>query len=221
MKRLFILVTVFCLAGGLAGLYAPKGTEATVINYSVRVHPGATSTLTCGYHNGPCPNQPGGPALDWANSANATVNWRSYGWCSILPCTVIATGTISSVLEQCYKVRVDVKSKVPAGVSQGTVDYTHSGTSKAGTSFDIKGGNYVWTAAGVGYTRSQDHPDCPGWVDTNGDTIKDYWPPHLHQTRNGTGWSNNSNYPNGSASGTYPITTLGWHQSSKGWYVSF
>ena len=221
MKRVLILAAVFGLVGALAGLYAPRESEATVINYDLRVHPGATSTLTCGYHNGACPNQPGGPALDWSNSGGSAIYWRSYGWCSILPCATIARGTINSVLEQCYKVRISIASTVPAGVSQGSVDYTHSGTSSSGTVFNINGGNYVWTSQSVGTTRTQDATGCPGWLDTNGDTIPDYWPAHLHQTRNGT-WSNNSRYPNAPGSGSgYSILTNGWYQSRHGWYVNF
>jgi hypothetical protein len=223
MKRVLILAALFGLIGGLAGLYAPRESEATVINYDLRVNPGATSTLNCGYHTGPCEYPyPVGPALDWANSAGATIYWRSYGWCSILPCTTIATGTISSFLDQCYKVRVSITSTVPAGASQGSVDYTHSTTSYSGTQFNINGGNYVWTGRSVGTTRSQDASGCPGWLDTNGDTIPDYWPAHLHQTRNGTNWYNNSNYPNAPGTGSgYPITTNGWYQSRHGWYISF
>ena len=217
MKRFLTLAVVLALAGALAALYGPQGGEAATINYSVRVHPGASSTLTCGWHEGACPSSSStGHALDWANSGGSTIYWRSYGWCSVGPCSAIATGTISSVLETCYKVKVDVKSKVPAGVSQGTIIYTHSGTSSGGTTFDIKGGtSYTWTSKSIGYTRSSENTPYCAWTG-----------PHLHQTDSGTGWTRNSSvYPAGACPspncGSYPITTSGKHQTSHGWTYTF
>jgi hypothetical protein len=140
LKRFLILALTSAVVGAIAGLYAPQTTEATVYHFSLYAHPGASSTLNCGWHEGHCPGSPStGHALDWANSAYYAINWRSFGWRSYSGTGVIAKGTITKVKEECWKVKVEVKSQLPYGVSQGKIVYTHSDTWMEGTTFDIEG----------------------------------------------------------------------------------
>ena len=141
LRRAVVLLFVSALAGALVGLYAPGGIKALTTQFILRAHPGATAYLNCGWHEGDCPLNPStGHALDWQNADAATVYWRSYGWCSSTPCTVIAIGTIGEPAGGCQDVTVEVRSTRPPGVYQGTIRYVHTDTSSAGTSFNINGG---------------------------------------------------------------------------------
>ena len=118
-------------------------------------------------------------------------------------------------------------STLPPGVPQGTITYTHSWTESQGTSFVIYASTgYRWTSRSIGYTVRQDLSTCPGWIDTNGDGIVDYWPPHLHQTDSGSGWyRNDTMYPTSNdcvlCYWSYPITTWGYHQTGRYWTCSY
>ncbi|MGQ9573529.1 MAG: hypothetical protein ACUVV3_10195 [Dehalococcoidia bacterium] len=222
IRRFAILATVFAVAGALLGVYTPRPTEAVIVNFTLRVHPGAYSTSThmsCGWHEDRCPLNPGtGHALDWVNLANQWVRWRSYGYTQYATEAVIARGTLIRVTDQaCY--RVDVQIKDSYGNPRGSIRYVHSDTAGHGYQFDIKGGkNWVSTEFAAAYTLSHDKPGCPGWVGG-------YWPPHLHHTDSGTGWTRNSYYPQGACPnddcGIHPITTLGYHQSHRSWALSY
>ncbi|MGQ9573526.1 MAG: hypothetical protein ACUVV3_10180 [Dehalococcoidia bacterium] len=219
MRPFFILTVICAVIGALAGVYAPRTSEATIYHFQLLVHPGASQTLNCGWHDGHCPNNPSaGHALDWANSAQYQINWRSFGWRSFSGSGVIARGTIKGVREECWKVKVEVRSSIPSGVIQGVISYTHSDTSMSGTTFDINGSSsYQWTARAVGYTRETDEPGC-------------MTAHHLHQTDSVTGWSRNSaKYPTANecqpgwegCDNPHPIYTFGYHQTSHGWYYEF
>ncbi len=221
MKPTLILALTSLFVGILAGLYAPRASEATVYSFTLRVHPGASSNLNCGWHDGPCPGSPStGHALDWQSPAGYAVYWRSYGWRNFSGTGVIARGTISEVLEQCWKVKAIVKSTIPSGVEQGRISYTHSETYMEGTTFDINGGSsYAWSTRWLGTTRYQDDPGCPGWVGG-------YWPAHLHQVDSGAPWARNSaKYPTcdncqpgwAGCNNPHPISTSGYHQFSRNW----
>jgi hypothetical protein len=221
MRPALILALISAFTGILAGLYAPRATEATVYSFTLRVHPGAGFNLNCGWHDGPCPGSPStGHALDWESQAYYQINWKSFGWRNFSGSGVIARGEIDEVKEQCWKVKVIVRSTIPYNVEQGKISYTHSETDWDGTVFDIKGGSsYTVTTRMVGYTRYQDDPNCPGWVGG-------YWPAHLHQVDSGSPWTRNSakyptctvcmpNWPG--CENPHPIWTIGYHQFSRNW----
>jgi hypothetical protein len=216
MRPLLVLAAISILAGALAGLFAPRPSEAAVINYSLRVHPAATSSMTCGWHSSECSAEnAGGPALDWDNGDTATVYWRSYGWCSIGPCSVIAKGTISKAVPFCTETRVSIKDTY--GRAQQMMVYTHTNTSQSGQQFDINGStSYAGTTVGVGSSLTQESGGCNSPYYFRGS--------HVHEWHSGTGWTKNtSKYPkNAPATGSYPLfTTLGWHQVSRGWTITF
>jgi hypothetical protein len=222
MKRFLILSMVFAVGGALSGAYAPAPTEAVVVNFTLRVQPGAYSTsthLSCGWHEGKCPlNENTGHALDWKNLASQWVYWRSYGYVSTSTSAVLGNATVARVTgADCWRVDVNIKDNY--GNSRGSHRYVHSDTSVDGHTVNISGGkSWVWTSFAPGYTRSTDKSTCPGWV--NG-----YWPPHLHHTDSGSGWTRNNYYPQGACPnddcGAKPITTLGYHQSYRSWALSY
>lgn len=59
----------------------PKPAAATSYDYYVELWPGGSSTLTCGWHTGPCYDDDSlvssGNALDWASSSTITFNVKS------------------------------------------------------------------------------------------------------------------------------------------------
>ena len=209
MKIYFLLASFAVLLGAGIGFVAPNPAEAAT--YNLYVHPGATSSLNCGWHDGPCPNNPGGPALDWGNSGSATVYWRSYGRCGV-SCTSVGTGTIALTFPFCTETHVTVRNL--GGAAQGgDIIYTHTGSNQSGQGFYISGNNSgsgAWMATGVGYTLNVGSENGP----CNNGT---YYPAaHLHQ-KQGTGWTRNTTrYPNPPGSGTYPITSVGYQQVARG-----
>ena len=77
MRRFVVMAILSGLLGALAAFYAPVPSGAIFADYTVRVHPGPSSSsvhLTCGWHEGACPSSSStGHALDWGNSAGAPV----------------------------------------------------------------------------------------------------------------------------------------------------
>jgi hypothetical protein len=212
---MLILALTSVFVGILAGLYAPRASEATVFSFTLRVHPGAGFNLNCGWHDGGCPANPStGHALDWESQAYYQINWKSFGWRNFSGSGVIARGEIDEVLEQCWKVKVIVRSSIPYNVEQGRISYTHTDTDWDGTTFDINGGSsYTVTTRMVGYTRSTDQLGC---MDA----------PHLHQVDSGSPWARNSaKYPTSDVclpgwlgcENPHPIWTIGYHQFSRNW----
>src|SRR5262245_23006731 len=83
MNKTIWALFLAALVGMTAGILAPEQVDATPISVELRVYSGASGYLTCGWH-GECPDYPatptGGDALDWDNSDNGDVYWRSYGY---------------------------------------------------------------------------------------------------------------------------------------------
>lgn len=62
--------------GLLLAMVVPKPAEAAWLSFYVELWPGGSSTLTCGWHDGPCYDDDSlvdsGGALDWAPSSTIT-----------------------------------------------------------------------------------------------------------------------------------------------------
>lgn len=219
-------VAVF-LFGILIGLAFPNtwGTpqvSASPTFVQLGVHPGATSTMTCGWHSactGSVP--PFGAAIDWRNFGNDLVYWRSFGYRSDGINSPLGEGWITNQVGTCAVVQVAVSDAF--GFPKGSILYTHSTSSWAPAPFDIAAhgtgwGNYHHGA--VGRTLVTESSSCinAGLWDAA----------HLHQTHSGASWSQNTpayctptsqnnkcyeySYPNYQSGGN--------HQSAQQWWWS-
>ncbi len=194
--RTFIRLVVFAIGVGLAlGLLIPsvviRNADAVTIFVRLGVHPGATSTLSCGWH-GTCYDPPAaGSALDWSNSGGSNVVWRSYGYRSDASPNKIGTGKILVTTGTCYEVSAEVTDAF--GCGKGRIRYTHSQTWTPDWTFDINGGGGTWgqwTAVTIGFTSNPETSACafdpprppqPLWTG-----------PHLHQAPGTGSWTVNT-----------------------------
>jgi len=165
--RLSVVIAI--VAGGLLGLLAARTERASAVPYSyyVYVHPGATSTLNCGWHSTCLDPWPWGTGLDWANQAGAYVYYRSYSnnngglsWS--------ARALITDWNETCRKTYVSQYRR--SGAHDSTVRFVHTGSNFHNQQFYVSSGYYpTWTSREVGNTMNESGLGCA----TTG--------PHLHE----------------------------------------
>lgn len=181
-KRISLPLSASAAVGAVAAFLAPGNSTAAVYHFQVKMHAGGSGTteyLTCGWHD------TGNRALDWGNSNEAGVLFRSQGYCSRGCVTVGKATAIQNDSPSCKRVAVDIKSNTPSGVLQGTIYYTH--TYRSGSAqFNIAGGSsstYLesqWTRYQVGQTVRkfdgdpvdplEDYAACP----TDGGHVHEY-----------------------------------------------
>lgn len=207
-RRLMATLTLAVIIGGISGLIAPATSSAQSgrVDVHLTINPGATNSLTCGWHEACLSPFYFGSALDWANAGNAYIYWRSYGWRSDTTGQV-ATGTVGTSNTGCSRMLIDVRDVY--GYSQGISYYTHSWTPWNGHPVRIDAGGGFWQGNNqiIGYTylnERADFPNCP----TSGS--------HLHQYASGYG-QNTGLYPGAPGTGTYPVTNNGYWQNDRRW----
>jgi hypothetical protein len=182
-RAVVLLAVVFGLAAGmLAGHRDQDRVSAITYDFYAWVHPGAQSHLNCGYHTVCSGSANWGTALDWHNSQNDPVYYRSYSDNSA-GYSWSASGLITGWSEsQCYFTFASLYKRT--GAHFATIGYTYTGSANWGNNFTVWSGFYpAWTSTQVGYTVSE-----PTSCDTTG--------AHLHQYTNygGNHWVN-SYYP--------------------------
>jgi hypothetical protein len=187
MRKVTLSVLGSALVDMMVGLLIPKPAEGSVTYISVYQHGGPSSiALNCGWHVVCVSPYSSGSALDWRNSGEAAIYWRSYNVRSDTPSGVIGTGTIASNNGTCKGIRVDVNDAF--GFTKGAILYTHSELSQGYTSFGIYGGwGGPWQELQIGKTASSEFANC---------VSQGYWEgPHLHQDRGATWWQATGPYP--------------------------
>ncbi|MGE0600046.1 MAG: hypothetical protein AB7J35_09740 [Dehalococcoidia bacterium] len=211
MRRGFVSVLVaMALAGSALGLLAPTPGKA-VTSYEIRVNPGgATNALTCGWHVTCKPPITWGNALDWGNSANAHVHWRSWGYRGSGSGNVGTAYVYTANTATCYRIAADIYSTMGTFLGDAAYQHTRILVSE-GTNWSIAGSTgWSYTSRGdIGYTVGTElAPTCP-WTD-----------PHLHQySTSGSGWYANTDvYPDGPDEGTgYDLTSWSNWQNRRTW----
>lgn len=160
-------VIVAAALGALGGSLFPARFSANEALAStpvtLRVHPGATSTVNCWWH-GTCYTPPThGTGMDWRNTGtNPPVYWRSFGFRGDGQNFSIGTGLIQDTTGGCNEVQVTVTDAF--SFPKGAIIYTHSGTWTPGWTFPINGGGPIygaWTQTSVGFSKWPDVPGCP------------------------------------------------------------
>jgi hypothetical protein len=211
-RALIAMLPLAALVGSIAGILSSVQSGRAVDDYDVYVNPGgSTNVLTCGFHvtcDATAYPDTNRTALDWGNSANASVYWRSFGFKGAGSQATIATGKIWNVTDTCKAVAVEVYSL--ANTYRGAEGYTHtilSGTD--GRSFYIPGsasGAYKLEGP-TGTTADSEISGCP-WTAA-----------HLHQFSDLSGWYRNSGvYPDEPSTGTgYDLTDVNNWQNRRPW----
>ena len=195
-------IAVTLIAATIGSLSASTKSTLATVYYTLDIHGGGNSTLTCGWHSTCLAHADGtfdtsGPALDWANGAYGayeTVYWRSWGM--VQDASGLGVGSFhSSDTSTCYRISVDISS--PSYMTyRGTEHYLHSETATT-SSFAIDGSFYgSYTSYGIGWTAADEKSvNCP----RGGATAS-----HLHQSAYGESgtWTQKVS---GSASSPYPV----------------
>lgn len=187
--------------------------DAATISVDLKIHPGATNTLNCGWHvTCDLQNYPdsGASGLDWHNTSGGSVYWRSYGYRSDGMGYAIGQGLIELDNGSCYSVRV--KFTDAFGFVKGYVRYVHSGTWTPGWPFTVNGGGGSggWTSLVVAFTNGSEMSGC-SWSG-----------PHLHQEATSAFTPNMGLYPwEPTKDITYPVTTAGYHQHLQSWIWNY
>lgn len=204
MKLTSLLIGLVAILGVLGGLLVPKPAEALVYSVHIELWPGGGSTLTCGWHSGPCYDNDAlvssGAALDWAPSSNISFYTKSSTdspQFAVAGSAYVWSPSQSSCSHQRYASVSDNRADWRAGVF-----YIH--TAGSGTStIPINTAQYTLatTSSVIGATAYEG-----GCVSSNGlPTWTDY---HVHQLSDG-GWTL-ANYPDHSTCNRPTITADCW-----------
>jgi hypothetical protein len=214
MLRFMLAATIGIALGSLVGVLTTGVTKGAEIYVSVYQHGGPSSiSINCGWHSACVSPYTSGSALDWQNSGNAAIYWRSYNFRSDTSNGTIGTGNIASNNGTCKGIRVDVYDIF--GFTKGAIQYTHSQLSQQYSSFGIFGGwGGPWQELQIGRTASTEFSSCVNQGLWSG--------PHLHQTRGATWWEVTGPYPSASSchtSGCWvgPHTSPGYQQFEQHW----
>lgn len=212
MNRLpFRLLALLLFVTGLGtGVLAPGPAEATSFSYSVWSQPGtsgSSATLTCGWHDN-CTYGSDGVALDWMNSEDAAVYWRSWSSNSQGINSVGRVYVANQNSGSCYTTYGELKTLL--GTSLNGIVYRHTSASIPGSPPYVSSGLYPATTSFVlGYTVDN---DCAG-----------AYPAHLHQERGSSSWTKNTYYPTRAGcnddSGCQTDAVWGEHHSQRLWYA--
>lgn len=172
--------------------WTDQGVSASSTFVTLRVHPGATSEMNCGWHStclGDLP--PAGHALDWKNVGNANVTWVSFALRSS-GSGAIGNGTTSDNSGTCYSIRVAVVDAF--GFQKGSIYYVHS-TINVPHPFSIPSSSSGYGFQHnriVGKTAATDLYDCS--YDPPGPPGPHWGGPHLHQNADSSNWQKNTWY---------------------------
>jgi hypothetical protein len=193
------------LVGVILGLLAPKAAGAVTYSVYIQLWPSGGSTLSCGWHSGPCYDDDSrvssGAALDW--SPSSTVSFFSKSSTDSGVYAIAGTATIAVVSQSScsHNVRADLKDN--NSLQRASATYVHTANSVSnGTVIDINTQQYnlVSTTSAIGSTANE--TGC-------GDTWSGY---HVHQ-EGSSGWTL-ANYPNHSTCNRPNITTDCWVSNS-------
>lgn len=208
--RIGTLLVVGLVAGALLGALFPSRSVQAATFLSLYVHPGASTTMNCGWHGDCTPNeQTSGRGIDWDESeSTGPVFWRSFGIRSDTGSpNPIGTGQISQDSIGCIAVIVDVVDSL--AVPRGSISFTHAEQNgDYATSFPIYASSgSSWTSTAVGDTLLPVDAGCS----ITGE--------HLHEVDDGSWTVNWSRYPNWyqPINPSYSITTSGYHQFERHW----
>lgn len=184
------------MVGIVAGFIAPKPVAATTYWVYIQLWPGGGSTLTCGWHSGPCYNDDeqvsSGSALDWSTVGTISFNVKSSTDSPIY--AIAGTATVTAGQQSACSHYVYAELKDNNAQSRGQVTYVHTAASGETTVYiDTEQYNLVPTTEGIGSAAYEG--GC-------GDSWGGY---HVHQ--DGTsGWTL-ANYPDHSQCNRPTITT--------------
>ena len=204
MKLPSLLIGLVAILGALAGLLAPKSAEAQVYSVYIELWPGGGSSLTCGWHSGPCYDDDArvvsGGALDWAPSSSISFRTRSSTDSPLF--SVAGDAYMSSPSQSsCWHERY-ATVKDNRGDPRPSVSYLH--TAGSGTStIPINTAQYTSaeTSSVIGSTASES-----GCTTSNG--LPTWTNFHVHQV--GTGGWTIANYPDHSTCNLPSKTTDCW-----------
>lgn len=182
MRWIMRLLAVSGLGLGLvAGILDSREGLATTYTYIVWNFPGtesSTAYLNCGWHD-ICISDYDGDGLDWENGTNADVFWRSL---SANDQSLSYVGTIQTEnynSGSCHTTKAHLRS--PLGTSLDKIGYLHTEPYNAGSYTTVNSSLLgATTTAKVGDTVNS---DCG------------QYPAHLHQERDSSNWTKNSEYP--------------------------
>jgi hypothetical protein len=195
-KLRVMVCSLLILVAGAAGALSAPAAKAVVVDGYVWMNPGATNSMTYGWH-GDCDDTPtSGVALDWSNSGGASVYFRGFGATLTGTGGAVGTGQAFTSNNGCYRIRLEIRD--PAGTFRASGLYTHTDQPQGGT-FTIAGGSLGspgYTSVVIGKTRSSEMMGCP-WTAA-----------HLHQYGEDFGSRNTGTYPTYVNAGTYTATSI-------------
>lgn len=211
MVRKFMTVALLAaVVGGAYGLITPASpVRAVTVNVGLGINPGASNTLTCGWHSACIAGQyDPRTALDWDNPDNGTVYWRSWGYRDDGYTGQIANAWLYTTnTPTCYQIRIDVWDVF--GYLQGTEYYQHTTTPWNGWSNPVNAGGGYWsyTSFAIGYSPATELSGSCSFFGS-----------HNHQYGGPSFGRNSPGYPDAPASATYAdITQPGYWQNNKWW----
>ena len=222
ISRVMCTLTIAAaVVGVLTGLLAPKSAHASLESFSLELWPGGGSTLTCGWHSGPCYDNDSlvssGGALDWAGQSTITSVFRATMSSSLFANAGTGYATVGTQSSCLNYVVVDV-SDVYGGFQTGT-HYYHTWNSIAnGTTWNINAASGYWTSTNKTLGSTASEAGC-------GETWSGY---HVHQLA-GSGWTLRS-YPDHSTCNVdeAPVTNnvsdcwvgAGYKQADRTWWLN-
>lgn len=215
-KKVRWLMLVAAGAGILTGFLAPKPAAAQVISFTLELWPGGASTLTCGWHDGPCWDDDSlvvsGRSLDWASTATIVSKYRATMTTNVFFTRAgVAMATVGTQSRCSNVVTVDAFDVYQQFQSGDT--YVHTKASIArGTTWNIAAGNGSWITSTRTLGTTANETGCSAWTGA-----------HVHQ-RAGTGWTLRS-YPDHSTCNQPSILTdcwvgAGYKQADRTWWIS-
>lgn len=208
IRKLVIGLVAVAALSSFAGAMTAPSAKATN-NYGLWINPGGSSNaLTCGWHSTCLSPYPWGNALDWGNTTNQAVYWRSWATADTGSGTVGYAFPYNATSEDCYGAGAHVYDL--GWTHRGSVVWLHTALSGSAPTVYIDGSwSGAYTSSGsMGTTVGEElEPTCP-WTD-----------PHLHQYSTASGWFANTNvYPGAPSTGTgYALGNIANWQNRTSW----
>lgn len=188
------------LLGVALGLLMPKPAAAIWHDFYIELWPGGASTLTCGWHSGPCYDDDSlvssGAALDWGGSSGIAFLVKSSTGSNLF--ALAGTGWVSKDAQSTCDHRAHVSVYDNNGGWRATATYLHTSSSFTNHSINISTSRYglVSTTEPLGTTANES--GC-------GSSWSGH---HVHQIADG-GWTLRS-YPDHRTCNRPTITTDCW-----------
>lgn len=165
------------LLGVMFALLAPKPASSLWVSFYVEVWPGGGSSLTCGWHQGPCYDDDSqvssGTALDWAAYSNVTFIVKFQTSSSLF--SVAGTGWVANDAQGTCDHRVHVSIYDAFSNWRAGSAYQHTASSLTDHSININTGYMALATTSEGLGTTANETGC-------GSTWTNY---HVHQSIDG------------------------------------